>query len=65
MGEIRQTKRAAEVLRSALDCCKEYRHEFVMPEHLLLALTDEENFSRAVSDYAHMLPFAEEIEEKL
>ena len=65
MAEIRQTKRAAEVLRSALDCCKEYRHEFVMPEHLLLALTDEENFSRALSDYAHMLPFAEEIEEKL
>ncbi|MBR2778069.1 MAG: ATP-dependent Clp protease ATP-binding subunit ClpA [Prevotella sp.] len=65
MAEIRQTKRAAEVLRSALDCCKEYRHEFVMPEHLLLALTDEENFSRALSDYAHLLPFAEEIEEKL
>ena len=53
------------MLRSALDCCKEYRHEFVMPEHLLLALTDEENFSRALSDYAHLLPFAEEIEEKL
>ena len=65
MAEIRQTKRAAEVLRSALDCCKEYRHEFVMPEHLLQALTDEENFSRALSDYAHLLPFAEEIEEKL
>ena len=65
MAEIKQSRRAARVLHDTMKCCKEYRHEFVMPEHLLLVLADEDNFSRTLSSYAHLLPFAEQIEEKL
>ena len=65
MAEIKQSRRAARVLHDTMKCCKEYRHEFVMPEHLLLVLADEDNFSRTLSNYAHLLPFAEQIEEKL
>ena len=49
MAEIRQTERAAKALRDTMACCKEYRHEFVMPEHLLFVLTDEFNFNRALN----------------
>ena len=48
MAEIRQTLRASRMLNKAYECCKDYRHEFVMPEHLLLALTDEFNFNKAL-----------------
>ena len=44
MAEIKQTKRAATVLKETVDCCKEYRHEFIMPEHLLMVLIDEFSF---------------------
>ena len=48
MAEIKQTLRASRMLNKAYECCKDYRHEFVMPEHLLLALTDEFNFNKAL-----------------
>ena len=48
MPEIKQTQRAARTLNDAVDCCKSFRHEFVMPEHLLLALTDDNNFYSAL-----------------
>ena len=44
MAEIKQTKRAAAILKETVDCCKEYRHEFIMPEHLLMVLIDEFSF---------------------
>ena len=62
MAEIKQTKRAGRVLHEAMNCCKEYRHEFIMPEHLLLELADENIFSRTLSNYYPLLPFAEQIE---
>ena len=46
MAEIKQTKRAATLLKETVDCCKEYRHEFIMPEHLLMVLIDEFSFGR-------------------
>jgi len=36
------------MLNKAYECCKEYRHEFVMPEHLLLALTEDLTFCEAL-----------------
>ena len=36
------------MLNRAYECCKAYRHEFIMPEHLLLELTDEFNFNAAL-----------------
>ena len=39
------------MLNKAYECCKEYRHEFIMPEHLLMALSDEFNFNAALTIY--------------
>ena len=52
MAEIKQTERAAHVMKSAFMYCNNYRHEFVMPEHLLLALVDDSNFIQHWQYYA-------------
>ena len=65
MAEIRQTDRAAKVLQETMACCKEYRHEFVMPEHLLFVLTDEFNFNKALNIFYSVEIFVERLEEKL
>ena len=65
MAEIRQTERAAKVLRDTMKCCKEYRHEFVMPEHLLLVLIDDFNFSKALDTFYPIEDLAERLEEQL
>ena len=49
MAEIRQTERARNVLNKAMECCRDYRHEFLMPEHLLAVLMEEENFINALN----------------
>ncbi len=51
MAEIRQTDRAQYVLNQALEYCKNYRHEFLMPEHLLAALMQEDNFRSALNTF--------------
>ena len=65
MAEIKQTKRAATVLKETVDCCKEYRHEFIMPEHLLMVLIDEFSFGHIFNNYADLQALAEKLEEKL
>jgi ATP-dependent Clp protease ATP-binding subunit ClpA len=65
MAEIRQTERTREVLKETMACCQEYRHEFVMPEHLLLVLTDDECFGNTLNDYYPSLSLVEQIEEEL
>ena len=65
MAEIKQTDRAAKVLRDTMKCCKTYRHEFVMPEHLLLTLIDDFNFNKALTDFYSPEVLAERLEEKL
>ena len=52
-------------INETMKCCKEWRHEFVMPEHLLLVLTDEFNFRRIYSDYADLQALIDQLEEKL
>ena len=49
MAEIKQTERASRILNKALQCCMDFRHEFIMPEHLLLTLLDESNFHAALN----------------
>ena len=49
MAAIKQTLRASRMLNKAYECCKDYRHEFIMPEHLLLVLIDEFNFNAALN----------------
>ena len=49
MPEIKKTYRASLVFDNALECCKEYRHEFIMPEHMLYVLLDDVKFYGALS----------------
>ena len=65
MAEIKQTDRAAKVLRDTMKCCKGYRHEFVMPEHLLMTLIDDFNFNKALTLFYSPEVLAERLEEKL
>lgn len=65
MPEINQTERASRVLHKALDCCLSYRHEFVMPEHLLHALLEEDSFHNALSDYCDPQILQQHVEEQL
>ena len=65
MAEIKQTERTTLVLNEALKCCKEYRHEFIMPEHLLWVLIDEFNFNKALNIFYPIEVFADRLEEHL
>ena len=65
MAEIEQTERAGRVIKSALGYCKTLRNEFVMPEHLLLALIEDSNFNSALAAYCSPLTFANKIEDFL
>lgn len=48
MAEIKHTELALRTLNRALEYCTLRRHEFVMPEHLLLALLDDWAFQKAL-----------------
>ena len=65
MAEIKQPERAGRVIKSALGYCKTLRNEFVMPEHLLLALVEDSNFNSALAAYCSPLTFANKIEDFL
>ncbi len=65
MAEIKQTYRASKALNKAYECCKEYRHEFIMPEHLLLALLEEFNFNAAVNIFYSPYQLEDRIKEYL
>ena len=39
------------MLNRAYECCMEYRHEFIMPEHLLLEMIDEYNFNYVLTSF--------------
>ena len=47
MSEIRQSDRASRLLSESLLVCKKYRHEFIMPEHLLSAMIADACFEGA------------------
>ena len=65
MAEIKQTLRVSRALNKAYECCKEYRHEFIMPEHLLLALLEEFNFNAAVNIFYSPYQLEDRIKEYL
>ncbi|MBR6446781.1 MAG: AAA family ATPase [Prevotella sp.] len=54
MSEIKQSRRANILLNQALRCSRDYRHEFVMPEHLLYVLTRFDAFKTALSDISSL-----------
>ena len=65
MAEIKQTERASRLFNQALECCKNYRHEFLMPEHLLLVLIDDFDFNSVLNIFYSPQEFAERVEEFL
>ena len=65
MAEIKQTLRASRMLNKAYECCKEYRHEFIMPEHLLLVLIEDFNFNAALNIFYSPYQLEERIKEYL
>ena len=62
MSIIKQTERASRALQDAYECCKSYRHEFIMPEHLLMVLIDESNFNAALNIFYSPERLAERLE---
>ena len=65
MAEIKQTLRASRMLNKAYECCKEYRHEFIMPEHLLLVLIEDFNFNAALNIFYSPYQLEDRIKEYL
>lgn len=62
MAEIKQTERASRILNYALECCKGYRHEFIMPEHLLAVLIEDDNFNAALNIFYSPQVLSERVE---
>lgn len=65
MSKIKQTERTSRLLKKAFECCKSHRHEFIMPEHLLMVLIDEDNFNAALNIFYSPQVLAERVEEFL
>ena len=53
------------MLSKAYECCKQYRHEFIMPEHLLLVLIDDFNFNAALNIFYSPFQLQDRIKEYL
>ncbi len=65
MPELQYTPRAHELINDTVECCRSFRHEFVMPEHLLFQLLDDTSFSSAISTYASIQLIADRLESHL
>ena len=65
MAEIQQTERASRILNKALEYCLEWRHEFIMPEHLLMTLLDDDNFHAALNIFYAPEVLAERLTKQL
>ena len=66
MPSIKQTKKTMQVVSAAVNSSYDYRHEFVTPEHLLLALmAEDDNFSHILNIFYDADTFLMEIEKHL
>nr|MCR4853686.1 AAA family ATPase [Prevotella sp.] len=65
MPEIIKTTRLDSLLNNVLKCSTNYRHEFIMPEHLLLMLFEEDEFANALDIFADSKKLKQKLEDKL
>ena len=65
MPDIKQSERAKSVIQSALNYCSSFRHEFLMPEHLLMALLDDMPFETAVNEFCSPMLLGDQVEQQL
>ena len=48
MPKIQNTKNANSVIQDTINYCQAYRHQFIMPEHMLCALLKQSSFVSAI-----------------
>ncbi len=52
MAEIKQTERTQKVMHTAYEYSMQHRHEFITPEHLLLAMLRDDGFNRTLAIFS-------------
>ena len=62
MPEIDKTEKVNKLFESTLEYAVKFRHEFIMPEHLLYALINETTFAFVVSEYGSLEMLTKDIE---
>ena len=62
MPTTEQEDRGFNILSQAQLYCKKFRHQFFMPEHILYAITDDDNFNDALFLYSDDEIFKSKIE---
>ncbi|MBR6339359.1 MAG: AAA family ATPase [Alloprevotella sp.] len=62
MAEIKQTDRVASLLAKTFDCSKQFRHEFMLPEHMLYVLKDDATFKYAFEIFCSLQELTERLE---
>ena len=65
MPDIKQSERAKSVIQAALNYCSSFRHEFFMPEHLLMALLDDMPFETAINEFYSPDLLGDQVEQQL
>ena len=63
--ELKKSSRLNDLLRNTYDICTEWRHEFIMPEHLLAALMQNETFLMVLETYCDSEALQEELSVQL
>ena len=52
-------------MNQAYECSKDYKHEFILPEHLLVVLTGDYNFHSALSNFFNPYQLEERLKDYL
>ena len=55
--------RVADSISKSFEYCRKYRHQYLMPEHLLAAFLHDDNFSAAIDAYYDFFRFSDRVEE--
>ena len=59
--ELKKSSRLNDLLRHTYSICSEWHHEFIMPEHLLAALMQDDNFLLLLETYCDSETLQEEL----
>lgn len=65
MPEIKKTERVDALLNSVYQCCMQYRHEFIMPEHLLMELLGQKEFCEELEAFAEPKVLKDQLHQRL
>jgi len=65
MEDIKVTDRLNDLFQDCIEYCKQQRHEFVTPEHLLYGLLKEDVFCSVIDYYCDIVALMNEVETRL